>query len=160
MSPPTASTTSLRPHIPCWHSWWRVQRSTWRRHSGRKGTKQVTRPPSMILDPENPPGVGGGGDQLVCPSSQLQHVLYPSKGWCSMFQTGLIISQTPSHIGNGLTCPTRRYPRLHNQALKGGTSCYLCLAHRCLQTKKEDLMLRKDSYKCNLIVCGRQRFVF
>lgn len=56
MSPPTASTTSLLEHMPCKQSCERTQRSTWRRLSGRNGTKRVMRFCWMMLEWKKPPG--------------------------------------------------------------------------------------------------------
>lgn len=56
MSPPTASTTSLLEHMPCKQSCEWTQRSTWRRLSGRNGTKRVMRFCWMMLEWKKPPG--------------------------------------------------------------------------------------------------------
>lgn len=55
MAPPTASTTSLREHKPSTQSCERTQRSTWRRLSGRNGTKLVISFFWMMRDLKKPP---------------------------------------------------------------------------------------------------------
>lgn len=55
MAPPTASTTSLREHKPSKQSCERTQRSTWRRLSGRNGTKLVISFSWMMRDLKKPP---------------------------------------------------------------------------------------------------------
>lgn len=55
MAPPTAADTSLRWHSPRWHRSRWAQRSTCRRHKGRKGTKWVILFAEIIFEWQNPP---------------------------------------------------------------------------------------------------------